>query len=120
MAVRGRAFCDSTFLIDRRTHISPKLQELEGIIDEMVVQNGRKMVIFSEWTTMTYLIGRYLSEVEIGFVELSGKKAPSADRRIHHQLKVPGNSVDRRRWHGAQPALGAAPIITNKLEVSAH
>jgi len=73
VAVHGRAFCDSTFLIDRRTPISPKLQELEGIIDEMVVQNGRKMVIFSEWTTMTYLIGRYLSEVEIGFVELSGK-----------------------------------------------
>ncbi|MFO7685675.1 MAG: C-terminal helicase domain-containing protein, partial [Desulfobacterales bacterium] len=38
-----------------------------------VVQNGRKMVIFSEWTTMTYLIGRCLSEAGIGFVELSGK-----------------------------------------------
>jgi SNF2 family DNA or RNA helicase len=73
VAVRGRAFCRSTYIIDRRTHISPKLQELEGVIDEMVVQNGRKMVIFSEWTTMTYLIGRYLFEAEIGFVELSGK-----------------------------------------------
>jgi SNF2 family DNA or RNA helicase len=73
LLVRMRMVCDSTYLIDRKTHISPKLEELEGIIDEMVVQNGRKMVIFSEWTTMTYLIGRYLSEAEIGFVELSGK-----------------------------------------------
>jgi hypothetical protein len=68
-----RMVCNSTYLIDRKTHISPKLEELAGIIDELVVQNGRKMVIFSEWTTMTYLIGRHLSEAGIGFVELSGK-----------------------------------------------
>ena len=73
LLVRMRMVCDSVYLIDRKTHISPKLQELEGIIDEMVVQSGRKMVIFSEWTTMTYLIGRCLSEAGIGFVELSGK-----------------------------------------------
>jgi SNF2 family DNA or RNA helicase len=73
LLVRMRMVCNSTYLIDRKTHISPKLEELEGIIDEMVVQSGRKMVIFSEWTTMTYLIGRYLSEAAIGFVELSGK-----------------------------------------------
>jgi hypothetical protein len=73
LLMRMRMVCDSVYLIDRKTHISPKLQELEGIVDEMVVQNGRKMVIFSEWTTMTYLIGRYLSEAGIGFVELSGK-----------------------------------------------
>ena len=75
LLMRMRMVCNSTYLIDRKTHISPKLEELEGIIDEMVVQNGRKMVIFSEWTTMTYLIGRHLSEVGIGFVELSGKVA---------------------------------------------
>jgi superfamily II DNA or RNA helicase len=73
LLTRMRMVCNSTYLIDRRTHISPKLKELEGILDEMVVQNGRKVVIFSEWTTMTYLIGRYLSEAGIGFVELSGK-----------------------------------------------
>jgi hypothetical protein len=73
LLVRMRMVCDSIYLIDRKTHISPKLQELEGIVDEMVVQSGRKMVIFSEWTTMTYLIGRFLSEAGIGFVELSGK-----------------------------------------------
>jgi superfamily II DNA or RNA helicase len=68
-----RMVCDSTYLIDRKTHISPKLKELEGIIDELVVQNNRKMIIFSEWTTMTFLIARHLSEAGIGFVELSGK-----------------------------------------------
>jgi hypothetical protein len=68
-----RRVCDSTFLIDRKTHISPKLKELESILDELVVENRRKVVIFSEWTTMTYLIAKYLSKAGICFVELSGK-----------------------------------------------
>jgi superfamily II DNA or RNA helicase len=68
-----RMVCDSTYLIDRKTQISPKLAELENVIDDLVVQSGRKMIIFSEWTTMTFLIARHLSDAGIGFVELSGK-----------------------------------------------
>jgi ATP:corrinoid adenosyltransferase len=73
LLLRMRMVCNSTYLIDRKTNISPKLAELEGVIDELVVQNGRKMIIFSEWTTMTFLIARHLSDAGIGFVELSGK-----------------------------------------------
>ncbi len=73
LLLRMRMVCNSTFLIDRETHLSPKLKELEGILDEMVLQNKRKLVVFSEWTTMTFLIARHLSDVGIPFVELSGK-----------------------------------------------
>jgi hypothetical protein len=73
LLLRMRQACNSTYLIDRETNISPKLDELASIVDELVVQNGRKLVLFSEWTTMTYLIARQLSEAKIGFVELSGK-----------------------------------------------
>jgi hypothetical protein len=73
LLLRMRMVCDSTYLVDRDTHISPKLKELESIIDEIVLQSQRKMVIFSEWTTMTFLIARYLSDMGIPFVELSGK-----------------------------------------------
>lgn len=68
-----RMVCNSTFLIDRKTQVSPKLRELASIIDEVVTQNQRKMVIFSEWTAMTFLVARHLSEAGIGFVEVSGK-----------------------------------------------
>ncbi len=68
-----RMVCNSTFLIDRKTQVSPKLRELASIIDEVVTQNQRKMVIFSEWTAMTFLVARHLSETGIGFVEVSGK-----------------------------------------------
>jgi superfamily II DNA or RNA helicase len=73
LLLRMRMVCNSTYLIDRKTHISPKLKELEGVVDELVVQSKRKMVIFSEWTTMTFLIARHLSDAGIPFVELSGK-----------------------------------------------
>lgn len=73
LLLRMRMVCNSTYLIDKKTHISPKLDELENIIDEIAVQNDRKMVIFSEWTTMTFLIARHLSDIGLYYVELSGK-----------------------------------------------
>ncbi len=68
-----RMVCDSTFLIDRKTNLSPKLKELEGLLIDLVLENKRKTVIFTEWTTMTFLIGKVLSELEIPFVEFTGK-----------------------------------------------
>ncbi len=68
-----RRVCDSTYLVDRKTNLSPKLKELTPILDELVFQNNRKVVIFSEWTAMTFLIAKQLSAEGIKFVELSGK-----------------------------------------------
>lgn len=73
LLLKMRQACDSTYLIDRETNISPKLNELANILDELIKQNQRKVVIFSEWTTMTMLIGKHLSREGIPFVELSGK-----------------------------------------------
>ncbi len=68
-----RRVCDSTYLIDRKTNLSPKLRELEGILDELVFENRRKVVIFTEWTAMSFLIGKQLSTAGIPFVELTGR-----------------------------------------------
>ncbi|MBF0516759.1 MAG: DEAD/DEAH box helicase [Nitrospirae bacterium] len=76
-----RMVCDSTYLIDRKTNISPKLAEMERILTEVVLENKRKAVIFSEWTTMTYLIGKMLSDMGIPFVEFTGK-VPTDKRRF--------------------------------------
>ncbi|MBF0289622.1 MAG: DEAD/DEAH box helicase [SAR324 cluster bacterium] len=73
LMMKMRMVCDSTYLIDRDTNISPKLKELEGVLEELVIENNRKVVIFSEWTTMTFLIAKHLSKVGISFVELTGK-----------------------------------------------
>ena len=70
-----RMVCDSTYLIDEETNISPKLLELEHILYEKVdlSNNKRKIIIFSEWIKVHKLIGQMLRKNGIGFVELNGK-----------------------------------------------
>ncbi|GAB4334935.1 MAG: hypothetical protein OHK0038_12410 [Flammeovirgaceae bacterium] len=70
-----RMACDSTNLIDKETHYSPKLDELKHILIEKLdlPNNNKKVVIFSEWVRMCQIIGKMLKENNIGYVELSGE-----------------------------------------------
>ena len=72
-----RMVCDSTYLIDKETNISPKLKELEEILLEKldIVGQKRKIIIFSEWKTMLHLIENFLKSKNIGYVRLSGDVA---------------------------------------------
>ena len=70
-----RMVCDSTYLIDENTNVSPKMDELRHIIFEQLdlKNTNRKIIIFSEWIKIHKLIGQMLRENHIGFVELNGK-----------------------------------------------
>jgi superfamily II DNA/RNA helicase len=70
-----RMVCDSTYLVDEETNVSPKMDELERILFEQfdLTHTDRKIIIFSEWIKEHKLIGRLLRENKIGFVELNGK-----------------------------------------------
>jgi len=70
-----RMVCDSTYLIDEKTNVSPKLAVLEDILLEQfdLRNTNRKVIIFSEWVKVHKLIGQMLRKNKIGFVELSGK-----------------------------------------------
>jgi SNF2 family DNA or RNA helicase len=72
-----RMVCDSTYLVDKETFISPKLKELKEVLLEKLdlVNSDRKVIIFSEWVTMLNLIGKLLHECGIGFAQLTGKVA---------------------------------------------
>jgi ERCC4-related helicase len=71
----ARMVCDSTFLVDDKTHDSPKLNELEDILFEKLdIKNAvRKVIVFSEWIKMHKLIGELLRKYRVGFAELNGK-----------------------------------------------
>lgn len=71
--LKMRMVCNSTYLVDKKTNVSPKLVELVSILKDLGVTENRKVVIFSEWTTMTYLIGKVLSDMGLDFVEFTGK-----------------------------------------------
>ncbi|MDR1135079.1 MAG: DEAD/DEAH box helicase [Clostridiales Family XIII bacterium] len=70
-----RMVCDSTYLIDEETNVSPKMAELEHILLEQfdLKNTDRKVIIFSEWIKVHKLIGQLLRQNKIGFVELNGK-----------------------------------------------
>jgi superfamily II DNA or RNA helicase len=67
-----RMLCNSTFLFDKATHHSPKLEEFREIIRELVLEESRKVVVFSEYERMTHLAGQELGKLGIGFVSLHG------------------------------------------------
>jgi superfamily II DNA or RNA helicase len=67
-----RMLCNSTFLFDKATHHSPKLDEFREVIRELALEENRKVVVFSEYERMTHLAGRELTRLGIGFVSLHG------------------------------------------------
>src|SRR6267143_7189396 len=74
-----RMLCNSTFLFDKQTNHSPKLAEFREIVHELVMEEGRKVVVFSEYERMTHLAGEELKKLGIGFVSLHGS-VPSRNR----------------------------------------
>lgn len=77
---RARMACDSAHIVDPALPWqSPKLAALAELIDELCVQEGRKVIIFSEWIRMGELAGRVAAEAGVGWVQLSGS-VPSRKR----------------------------------------
>ena len=74
-----RMLCNSTFLFDKQTNHSPKLDEFREIVRELAVEEDRKVVVFSEYERMTYLAGQELEKLGLGFVSLHGG-VPSRNR----------------------------------------
>ena len=74
-----RMLCDSTFLFDKQTNHSPKLDEFRELIRELAIEEGRKVVVFSEYERMTHLAGQELEKMGVGFVSLHGG-VPSRNR----------------------------------------
>jgi Helicase conserved C-terminal domain/SNF2-related domain len=68
-----RMAADSTFLVDKEPPgYSTKLAELDSLLERLVAEPERKVIVFSEWTTMLDLIEPLLSERTREFVRLDG------------------------------------------------
>lgn len=89
-----RMAADNTCLVDKKTIHGPKIEELEIILKEMIVEGGEKVVIFSQWLRMTELVEHVLKRNRIGYVHLNGN-IPSKQRaglmtqfKENHECKV--------------------------------
>lgn len=76
---QARMACNAAGLVDKETEGSPKLDELATILDELCLQSGLKVVVFSQWELMTRLVEQRLRKMNLGFVRLHGG-VPSAKR----------------------------------------
>ncbi|MES2643584.1 MAG: SNF2-related protein [Myxococcota bacterium] len=69
---RARMACDAAGLVDKETVGSPKLEELSRLLEELCVDGGRKVVVFSQWERMTVMAEQVAHALGLGTVRLHG------------------------------------------------
>jgi len=68
-----RMAADSTFLVDKKPPgYSTKIKYLKDLLEELNSEEGRKIVLFSEWSTMLNLIEPLLEKLKMHYVRLDG------------------------------------------------
>ena len=68
-----RMAANSTFLVDKvPPGYSSKLTEFDQLIEQLIEEKDRKIVLFSEWTTMLNLIEPLLAKRKLNYVRLDG------------------------------------------------
>ncbi len=68
-----RMAADSSCLVDKQSPTrSSKLERLGEIFDSVVTERDRRVVLFSEWTSMLDLIEPLLEKRKLGYVRLDG------------------------------------------------
>lgn len=76
---QARMACDAAGLVDKKTQGSPKLDELRLLLSELCIDNGVKVVVFSQWHGMTKMVEALAKQLNIGSVHLHGG-VPTAKR----------------------------------------
>ncbi len=68
-----RMSADSTFLVDKQTPgYSSKLAALDDLLGSLLAEEDRKIILFSEWTTMLGLIEPLIEKRGADYVRLDG------------------------------------------------
>ncbi|HWN53385.1 MAG TPA: DEAD/DEAH box helicase, partial [Xanthobacteraceae bacterium] len=58
-----RMVCDTPAILDPTCRISPKLEELEGILGDLLDEPDRKVIVFSEWERMLTMVRELAGEM---------------------------------------------------------
>jgi superfamily II DNA or RNA helicase len=103
--VHMRTICDSLFLFDRQTRISPKLDELAELVPELVgsptgndrlvkpeaagsPESGHKLVVFSQWETMIFEAAKVLDHLGIDYAVLHGGLSGKDRRQVIERFQT--------------------------------
>jgi superfamily II DNA or RNA helicase len=84
-----RMSADSTVLVDKqKPGFSTKLERLAELFDDLADEEGRKVVLFSEWTTMLDLIQPLLKKRGLRFVRLDGSVPQARRQELVHEFQT--------------------------------
>jgi superfamily II DNA/RNA helicase len=84
----ARMNANSTYLVDKRAPgYSSKLERLEELFGELAAEDARKIVLFSEWTTMLTLIERRIKRFNLHYVRLDGSVPQKKRQQLVHQFQ---------------------------------
>jgi hypothetical protein len=60
-----RMVCDTPAILDPGCRICPKLEELEGILEDLLEDPDRKVIVFSEWERMLAMVRELAGELGV-------------------------------------------------------
>ena len=75
-----RMLCDTPYILDAECRISPKLEELERVLSDLLEDPERKIIIFSEWERMLTLVRELATEMNVELAWHTGS-VPQVRRR---------------------------------------
>ena len=75
-----RMICDANYILDQEDRTSPKIEELERILETCLAEAEVKVVLFSEWERMLELVRDRLRRMSIGYAWHTGS-VPQKRRR---------------------------------------
>ena len=70
-----RMICDTNYILDPNDRTSPKVEELQKILEECLSESDIKIVVFSEWERMLELVRQRLREMKLGYAWHTGSVA---------------------------------------------
>jgi superfamily II DNA or RNA helicase len=84
----ARMAADSTYLVDKRPPgFSSKLERLEELFEQLAAEDSRKIVLFSEWTTMLTLIEKRIERFNLDHVRLDGSVPQKKRQQLVHRFQ---------------------------------
>ncbi|MGD9201965.1 MAG: DEAD/DEAH box helicase [Chitinispirillia bacterium] len=84
----ARLSADSTFLVNKeKPGYSSKLEKIEELLPALASEEDRKVIIFSEWTTMLTLIEEILRKHALRYVRLDGSVPQKKRAGIVHEFQ---------------------------------
>ncbi len=107
----ARMAANSTFLVDKEEPgFSSKLERLAELLEQLAAYAERKIVLFSEWTTMLNLIEpilkRLRTRLRAARRQGAAEEAAAARASLPERSELPGDHHEQCRQHRLEPAGG--------------